>query len=255
MKHPKLLKAFVIFVFIMIIAIIVLNKIANNEMPIYERFGNYLPMSISLKDSLYVKTYSITNYLNLIEKHDYEKAYSMLTTEYKKLKPYEEYVRDIENFEYENIVVKSIKQLSEYTYTIELENTNTKETNIYTAYMDEFNKKVFTISPDKFIYYDDPDVAVESNGISAKLKEYMVMQDSVELSLTIKNNTQNDQIIEDIKLNLANRGVLAHQFEKMTIKAGEEKNLNVLYSETDYYIPTSVVIETDKTTLMIDLKK
>lgn len=254
MKKNKLLRFLLYLIFGMIIAIFILKKYVLAEIPISEKFGSYQPSSISLYDSIYISTYSTTKYFNLIENGKYELAYRMLSDEYKKYMPYEKYIETVRGKDFSNWVVKSIKQISDITFIVTLEDRDTLEEHIYIVYASKFNSKVFTISPEKFIYYDAPNKTEKANGLECTLIEYSVFQDSMDFRIKLKNNTSNPITVQDVKIELTLAGRLADKFNTITLAPKEEKEINLLYSETSYYIPKNVLIETEKTTIKFELQ-
>ena len=88
----KIQKILIVLIFIMGIAIFLLNKYVLQEMPIAERIGTATETSVTIEESLHIKTYSTTKYFSLLSDGEYEKAYQMLTDEYKAYMPYEQYL-------------------------------------------------------------------------------------------------------------------------------------------------------------------
>ena len=254
MKKNKLLRFLLYLIFGMIIAIFILKKYVLAEIPISEKFGSYQPSSISLYDSIYISTYSTTKYFNLIENGKYELAYKMLSDEYKKYMPFEQYLETLKEKDFSNWVVKSIKQISDITFIVTLEDRDTLEEHIYIVYASKFNSKVFTISPEKFIYYDEPNKVEKSNGLECTLIDYIVFQDNMNFRIKLKNNSSNPVTITDVKIELTLAGRLADQFKAITLASGEEREIQLLYSETSYYIPKNVLIETEKSTIKFELQ-
>lgn len=254
MKKKKLGKVLFGLILFMIIAIYILRKYVLADVPISQKFGAYQPSSISLNDSIHIKTYSTTKYFDLIERKEYDLAYQMLTDEYKRYMSYDKYLNEINKYNFKDWVVKSVKQISDVTFVITLEDMVTKENHIYIVYANKFNNKVFTISPEKFIYYDAPNTVENSRGLECTLVEYSVFQDSVNLRLKINNKTSKEVTINDVKVELALAGRLANKFEPVTLAPHEEKEYEISYTDTSYYIPKDVLIETEFTTIKIDLQ-
>ena len=249
----KIQKILIVLIFIMGIAIFLLNKYVLQEMPIAERIGTATETSVTIEESLHIKTYSTTKYFSLLSDGEYEKAYQMLTDEYKAYMPYEQYLEKIKNFDYNNQGVKAVKQISQYGYIIKLENKDTKEETHYLVYMSDLNNKLFTISPDGFVYYNNKERKEESGILSAKLKDYLIFEDSIQFKLVLKNKTSKELTIDDIQAELTKGGKINNKFESITLAAKEEREITFLVEDANYYIPKNVIIKTGNRSLKIDL--
>ncbi|MBQ9267617.1 MAG: hypothetical protein IJ217_04995 [Clostridia bacterium] len=251
-SKKKAVKILFFFALFMLIAIIVLNKYILEEVPISERIGTYMPMSVSLNDATFVKAYSTSKYFELLKEGEYEKAYKMLTPEYQRYMSYENYLKTIQGYHFD-MPVKQVKQLADHTYIVTLEDTEKQEEHIYFAYANKFRNETFTISPDKFIYYDAPNIKHKSNGLEATVENYLVMQDSITVKMKFKNNTSKEMKIEDVMVEITLSGRLADAMEPITLAPKEEREITLTFDGTSYYIPKSVIVEAEKTTVVIEL--
>lgn len=249
----KIQKILIVLIFIMGIAIFLLNKYVLQEMPIAERIGTATETSVTIEESLHIKTYSTTKYFSFLSDGEYEKAYQMLTDEYKAYMPYEQYLEKIKSFDYNNQGVKAVKQISQYGYIIKLENKDTKEETHYLVYMSDLNNKLFTISPDGFVYYDNKERKEESGILNATLKDYLIFEDSIQFKLVLKNKTSKELTIDDIQAELTKGGKINNKFESITLAAKEEREITFLVEDANYYIPKNVIIKTGNRSLKIDL--
>ena len=249
----RIQKILIILIFIMGIAIFVLNKYVFQEMSIAERIGTATETSVTIEESLHIKTYSTTRYFSLLNEGKYNKAYQMLTDEYKAYMPYEQYLEKIKTFDYNNQGVKAVKQISQYGYIVKLENKDTKEETHYLVYMSTFNNKLFTISPDSFVYYDTKERKEESNVLRARLENYLIFEDSIQFKLVLKNKTSEELTIDDIQAELTKGGKINNRFEPITLAAKEEKEITFLVDDANYYIPKNVIIKMGNRKVQIDL--
>lgn len=249
----KIFKILLTLIFVMVILIYIINKYVIADIPISERIGTATGTSITIQESTYVKAYSTTKYFLLLEQKDYESAYKMLTDEYKAYMPYEKYLENIKNFDYDNQGVKSVKQISQYGYIVNIENKDTKEKNNYLVYMNDLNNKTFTISPDGFVYYDTKERKNETSIMKAVLKSYLIFEDKIEFKLTLKNKTSEDIVIDDIRAELTKGGTINNKFAGTTLAPKEEKDITFLVEDANYYIPKNVIIKSGNRSLYIDI--
>lgn len=249
----KIQKILIIFIFIMAITIFLLNKYVLQEMPIAERIGTATETSVTIEESLHIRAYSISRYFSLLNEGEYEKAYQMLTDEYKAYMPYEQYLAKIKTVDYNNFGVKAVKQISQYGYIIKLENKDTKKETHYLVYMSDLNNKLFTISPDGFVYYDTKERKEESKILSAKLESYLIFEDSIQFKLILKNKTSDELTIDDIQAELTKGGRINNKFKSLTLAAKEEKEITFLVEDANYYIPKNVIIKMGSRRLQINL--
>ena len=255
MKKKKFLKALFSVMFVLAIIDFVLYRYIGREPLIRERISAYNPVSISLNDSLKVRAYSTSLFFKHIEDGEYKKAYGMLTDEYKKYVSYDDFLESLKVYDHTNLGVKSVKQLTDHTFVVLLEDKDTKEEHLYTVYSNRLNNEIFTISPDKFVYFDKVNSKKSNAGLEVTLESFLVLQDSINIKLKVKNKTSKEIDINDVRVELALSGRLANKFEKTTIAPKEERSIDVVYTETSYYLPKSISVETPKSSVYFELKE
>lgn len=248
----KILKFLLISIVIMLIIIIAIKCFVLKEIPITEKIGNASAMSVSLNDSLHIKTYSTTKYFSLLNGKLYDRAYSMLTEEYQRYVPYETYLEEAKKIN-TNQGVTSIKQLSKHAYILTLENIDTQEITTYIAYINKFNSENFTLSPCGFVYYDILNMKSKNEQISAELIDYLVMDNSIQAKLKIKNNTKQNVEIDDITIEVSKGGIISNKFEPLILSGKEEREITIKYEDTNYYIPSAITVITDGAKLKFEL--
>ncbi len=249
----KIFRILLTLIFIMGILIFIINKYVIADIPISERIGTATGTSITLQESTYVKAYSTTKYFSLLKQNNYESAYKMLTDEYKAYMPYDKYLENIKNFDCNNQGVKSVKQISQYGYIVNIENKNTKEENNYLVYMNDLNNKTFTISPDGFVYYDTKVRKNETTKMKASLESYLIFEDKIEFKLKLKNKTAEAIVIDDIRSDLTKGGTINNKFTSITLAPKEEREITFLVEDANYYIPKNVIIKFGNRSLYIDI--
>ena len=119
--------------------------------------------------------------------------------------------------------------------------------------MSDLNNKLFTISPDGFVYYDNKERKEESGILNATLKDYLIFEDSIQFKLVLKNKTSKELTIDDIQAELTKGGKINNKFESITLAAKEEREITFLVEDANYYIPKNVIIKTGNRSLKIDL--
>ena len=146
--------------------------------------------------------------------------------------------------------VITVKQLSSYAYILTLENSDTKKETTYITYVNKFNDENFTISPNNFLYYENISKKEKSKNLEVTFEEYVATIDSITFKMKMKNKTNEEMVINDVKVKLTNGGTITNKFETVTLQPKEEREISFTYEGMNYYIPKTVYVETPKTTIL-----
>lgn len=239
----KLLKFLLIAYIIVIIAWVILDKYANDKRPIEQKIGSMSLSSISIKDALNIKGYSILPYADYIKAGDTKSAYNMLTEEYRAAVSYEDYLKTIEGIDFYTFDMKEIKLKAEGTYvaTVVYEKNGEQTETDYLLYLNEVNPKIITISPNKFIY-NYSDLKFKMDDVEVTLQECNIYTDHIEMTALIKNTSWFDTMkFTNIGVGY-NDNVSKNGNVDFTLEPGEIKEIDISY-ETEYYIPNNIKIK------------
>ncbi|MBO5178818.1 MAG: hypothetical protein J6B87_00505 [Clostridia bacterium] len=239
LNKPKLLRNLLIACAIALLVNFILNKNVFEDMKIQNRVHSSLPISVTMQDALFVKTYSIDKYIAFIKGGETQKAYSMLTNEYKAYKTYDKYLDDIQGIDFSTFKLKEVKQISENTYLtpVEYERNGVLENAEYIVLANKLNDKNMKIAPNKFLYHFEEKQKFSKDSIKFTIEECIVEADAIKLTVLIKNSN----LFEEIKI--TEIGVAFNELESKTqaiedgiLKPGESKAYDIEI-ESNYYIP------------------
>lgn len=238
-NKSKLLRNLVIACAVVLFTNFLINKNIYEEMNIQNRVKSMNPISVTMADALHVKTYSIDNYISYIIDGKFEKAYDMLTDEYKAYKSYNDFLLDLEGIDFNTFKLKEIKQVSENTYLapVEYERNGTLEEEEYIVLVNKLNTKLMKISLNKFLYAFDEKYNFSKDGAKYTIESGVVHIDNIYLKVKVKNTN----LIENLKI--TDLGVGFNQYESKTqkiedgvIEPGKEKTYQIEL-EANYYTP------------------
>lgn len=229
-----------------IVVIVVMNLVKGalkDEKTIEQKIGNYEPIGITLKDALYIKTYSITPYADYLKSGDYISAYEMLTDEYRSMVSEEEYKESLAGIDFDTFDMKDIHQKTEGTYVANViyeQNGEQKETE-YLLYASDYNPANIKMSPDKFIY-QYKDLGFTEDKVEVNVEECNIYIDSITLKMTVKNKS----LMQEMKFSGVTLGygkdINKEENMEFTLKPGEEKEI-AFSVETSYYLPNNVKLK------------
>ena len=246
-KKSKLKKKIVKFFLFLVIILIAISAVANNYIgdnrSIYIKIGSMEPASVSIKDALTKKGYAIMPYADYLKAGDTKSAYDMLSKEYKKTVSYDEYLKTIEDINFETFDMKQIKLKAEGTYvaTVVYEENGEKKETDYLLYSNEINPNIITISPNKFIC-NFSNLKFKMDNVEFKINNCNIYTDNIKLNLTLKNTSLFDTAtFTNIGVGYGENTSKTQNME-VILKAGESKELELEY-ETNYYVPNNLKVK------------
>lgn len=228
----KLQKIFLIIIGILIILIFLVNILVPKEKTIEEKIGIADLMNLSTTDYTYVKELSVNKYFRHIKSKEYDIAYKMLSSEYKNIKSYEDFVKEAEKLNVNDVTIKDIKSKGDYVYAADITFGGTTLTNTkYLIFADEFNEKIFYISPDKFIKYYISEYKMSKNNMKFKVLNYTVNSDTIIMNVEIENKSKKDNIeISQISI-ISNLGKTRDSLkEKIIIEPRETETIRLVFN-------------------------
>lgn len=239
----KILK-FLFFAYVIVLAIwLFTSNMLKGKKDIYEKIGYLEPYSISIKDALNIKNYTIIPYAGYILSGDTASAYDMLTEEYKDIVPYEEYINTLEGIDFYTFDMKEIKMKAEGTYvaTIVYEKNKEKYETEYLLYLNEVNPKIIKISPNKFIY-NFGDLKFKKDNIELKIHSCNIFTDSIRMKVELKNTSMFDTMeFKNIGVGYGEATNKPYNVE-ITLKPGEKKEIEIVY-DTNYFLPNNIKVK------------
>ncbi len=247
----RIKKAFGVLFVLYIVIFIVMYRIKNDEEfnpSIYSKVGaNTNGYTLSIKDALIIKEYTINRYKDYLERGLVQEAYNMLSSDYKKYMTFDEYKSSVVGINYSTIDMKSIRSRSKYAYEAEVtyeKNGEVVET-VFMLYPNEFNETIYTISPDKFlICYRNQEFAMD--GINLIVDECIVFVDSIELRGKITNNDWFEEI-ELTRIAASYDGKLNKWFNyNNKLAKGETKEIDIKFENLNYFVPNMIVLQRNK---------
>lgn len=246
-RKSKLKKKIVKFFLFLVIILIAISAVANNYIgdnrSIYTKIGSMEPASVSIKDALTKKGYAIMPYADYLKAGDTKSAYDMLSKEYKKAVSYDEYLKTIEDINFETFDMKQIKLKAEGTYvaTVVYEENGEKKETDYLLYSNEINPNIITISPNKFIC-NFSNLKFKMDNVEFKINNCNIYTDNIKLNLTLKNTSLFDTAtFTNIGVGYGENTSKTQNME-VILKAGESKELELEY-ETNYYVPNNLKVK------------
>lgn len=241
--QKKILKIILIAYLIATIVILLVNYYIKDNESIYQKIGSMAPYSTTIKNALNIKGYSLMPYADYIKAGDTESAYEMLSEEYKKAVPYEEYLKSIEGIDFNTFDMKEIKEKSEGTYvaTVVYERNGEQKETDYLLYLNKINPQIITISPNKFIYsFNDSNFNMDN--IELKMQKCEIYTDNIKITALIKNTSFFDTMtFTSISVGYG-EDTNKSQDVDFTLASGETKEIEISY-ETNYFIPNNIKIK------------
>jgi len=239
----KVLRFILIAYLVVFIISTMINSLLKEEKSIAAKIGNLEPYGISVKESLYVREYTISPYTALLKQGKTQEAYAMLTEEYQNFVPYEEYLKTIDGIDFKTFEMANIKMKTEGTYVagVVYEKNGEKIETEYLLFENPYNEKSIKISPDRFIH-SYQDLKFEEDNVELRLEVCAIYNNHI----TIKAILQNKSLFQDMTFNYVNVG-----YDKTTNKEesidlilapGEEKTLEFEY-KTNYFVPNNIKIK------------
>lgn len=261
----RLKKAFVVMAILYIILFIVkdyLDKKPSRDITIYNKVGSSVSAtSLSIKDSLIIKEYSIVRFKDYLKALNFESAYKITSEEYRAFKTYEEFVEEFSNINYDSIELKEIRAKSNFAFEAEVvyqNNVGTKFETIYMIYPSLFSETEYTISPNGFLYaYKDKDY--EEDGIKVHINNCVAYVDKI----TIKGNIENVSWFDNVEIDRVgasyNTSLKKWTDYRINLQKGQNIGFEVLIGNTNYFIPNKLLLKRQKgdveRTYVIDLDK
>lgn len=241
--QKKVLKT-VLFAYILFLIVnIAMDKFGVKEKNIYEKIGYMSPYSVTMKDALQLELYGPTKFADYIKMGNKKAAYNMYTEEYRKMVSYDEFLKKIENIDFETFDMKQIKMKAQGTFvaTVVYDKNGVREEENYLLYLDELNPEIITISPESFIYTFE-DLNFKMDGIKLNVKKCDVYIDNIKLVATLKNNSLFDTMtFTNMGLGYG-EAMNSPQNVDITLKPGEEQEIELEY-EANYYVPDNIKIK------------
>jgi hypothetical protein len=215
--------------------------------------GNNITTSISTKNSLYLREYSIMPFARLLSKHEYETAYNLCTDEYKKSFSLDEFIERFSKIDADTIQMKQVKARSEYCFEAKVEYKEIAQNlpsgeempyheTTYFLYPNEFNSELVKIAPDGFLYaYEDE--SISQNGISVYIEKCIVRNDEIYIKGTIKNTSWFSKL-DIMSIGLSYDGGITSKIDyEKTLEKGDEVAFEENINCTSLMLPNCFQIE------------
>lgn len=239
----KILRFIVIAYIVVFIVAGIINNYTKKEKNIMEKIGTTELYSVSIKDAMNVNIYGTLLYKDYIKEQRFEDAYNMLTSEYKEVVSYEDFLKSIECIDFDTFRVETIKMKTEGTYVLDVvyDRNGTEKTTQYLVYVNPYNPEKMTISPNKFIY-SYRNLNFEKDQIEVRLQECNIFTDKIKMSIVVKNKSIFKDM-EFISLGAGFGNAMNKQDSiELILKPGEEKLLEVEY-DVNYYMPNNIKLK------------
>lgn len=217
------------------------QKHLDNEYDISKIIGEHnTGGDISIEEYVVLVKNTIGTYLNYLTNEDFEKAYALLTPEYKEYVSYEQYLEEMQKLSLNGYRVKDMVRKTENMYEayIEIADGNTY------GYLIIFNDEKFGIAPDEFLKYSVVDEKIEKDKVEYSLIGYKVELNKCIFDICINN--KNDEIIEisDAKMTTNEGGKVKADTAVFKVEPNTEVNVQIEFS-TSIDFPATFEIERD----------
>ena len=214
-------------IFILVIFLILINYVFNTFVKepedIYRQIGNSIPVSISTRNALIIREYAIIPFKTFLQNGDYESAYAMCTTDYKKAYTIDEFIDLYKDIDVSSFDMKEIKAYTDYCYEATIvyysKNDNTKlNEEKYLLYINRYNTESITISPKGYLF-SVIDKDYSKNSLEVHINRIDIYLDKILINCDIKNVDWFSKIrIREIKLglseNMGKRLSISEEIEK-----------------------------------------
>ncbi len=257
-KSPERLKK--IYSFILVLAIVVifamkyLDGVEVNSKNIYSLIGNGVSSSISVKNSLFIRGYSIVPFANYLSEGNYKMAYEMCTSGYKEIFSQDEFYNMFKDIDPESIDMKEVKARSDLCYEAKVvyrmrskedvsgESARPLLEQVFLLFPNELNTEIIRISPNGFLYgYED--LEFSKNGIDLNLEKCYVYADHVYVKGSIKNSKLLSKIeLADITLEYGTSLVRRFPFYKI-LEKGDTVDFEHTIKDTEYFMPDNIKVD------------
>lgn len=239
----KVLRFIIIaYVVVMIIATMI-RSVLEEKRSVEEKIGNLEPYGIAVKQALMIREYAITPYVNLLKQGNLQAAYDMLTDEYREFVPYEEYLKTIEEIDFETFEMSEIKMKTAGTYIagVVYEKNGEKIETEYLLFEAPYNEKVIKISPERFIH-SYQDLTFEEDNVELKLEYCAIYNDHIDIKATLKNKS----LFQDMTFSYINVGydknINKESEVEIKLAPGEQQQLEIKY-KASYFIPNNIKVK------------
>lgn len=243
-KRQKKILKWIVIAYVIVIAIwMVLEYFVEEPVNIHEKIGSSEPYSISIKDALYIKAYSILPYVEHIQAGEYNAAYKMLSLEYREYLSYDEWLKTLEGIDFSTFDMKEIKMKAPETYvaTVVYEKNGEWLETEYLLYANPYNANLITISPNQFIVcYQD--LKFHKDNIRIEIQECLVTSQTIKLTAVIENTSLfSSMTFSSVGMGFDNSLNLEESVD-FTLEPGEKKIIEIEY-DVNYYVPNNIKIK------------
>lgn len=219
----------IIIVLLIILAIILFlnnsfRNFVNDELSIKSRIGNEMNTS-ALSTSEYAKFLETTVgvYIKKLENKEYEKAYQMLSPEYKKIVSVEEYTNEMKNIDFSNHQIESVMHRTQNMYVTTVITSDGVSRPILTV----IDEEKFMIVPEPFLDYVKTDTSINKDKVKYILVGYTINLDNCIFDLEIINNKKSDINISNARIKNSIGSTLSSKNINITIPANSTQKVSV----------------------------
>jgi hypothetical protein len=184
----------------------------------------------------------IGKYFKYLSEGNIEKAYNLLSEEYKDYKSLNEYKKLVENNGAYTYEVEKIYKKNNGLYIAEL-TVNNNETK-YLVYIDE-TTKAFSISPDSLIKYYDKSYSINKWDFSFKIQDYIVETNKNIFNVTIKNKSSKNSLNITNVIVYSNNDSIYGNDDEIILAPKEEKTFQII-TDNNIELPNSISIIRNK---------
>lgn len=236
----KVLRFFLIAFLVVFLVKAILDQTIEENMNIEQKLGSYSPYSISIQDSLLIKTYHLDPYFQCIQEGNTQEAYEKLTDEYRKVISYDAYVESLEGIDASTFDVAEIKMKSDQVYvaSVVYQKNGVTENVDYLLFKTGNSIESMKISPDNFIIgYEN--LKFHADSIDLVVNACIVYTNQITMNVYVKN-TSWFKTLEFQNVGVGYDDVMDREEDTpFTLAPGEEKIMEISY-DVDYYIPNNI---------------
>jgi hypothetical protein len=235
----KLIKITLMIIGILLLVLLILNLFIFNQSDISSKIGFNKLEETSIAEYYTVKQACLEKYFNYINSGEFDRAYKLLSNEYKEIKDFNTFKTETEAKGTLSFEIGKIYKKSKGVFVAELilNNINSK----YIVYIDEMSK-TFAISPDSFIKNYDKKYSINNWDFSLKINSYTVETDMIEFKATIKNKSSKNSLDITDFIVYSNNGSSFTGENKIKLEPKEERNIEFVVKNNMEFPESAILI-------------
>lgn len=232
----KLIKFLVVVICILLFILFLLKGYQHEKEDIASKIGDKVGESeLSMSDYYNLARIIEDAYRQYLVQGDYRTAYSMLHQNYRAYTSYEDFENKMSGRDNSQLKVANIKRVTQTTYHV-MTNVSGED---FTIIINQDESK-FSLLPEAFLAYDNPNMTSKSNNLQCTLKDYLVNVNQTTFHMELKNTSEDEMHITKGML-YTNLDDAVEKSLDMIIPAKQSKEISISF-DTNYAFPSKLIL-------------